>query len=394
MLQHVGESADLFCGHTRLQPHETTTAISICVRCHLYAVVREVAYFSCCLAFSDWCLVLRKVSQQRVLTGGDNLAQLAYGYFNAVYSDPEFKVSEAESQKNHWSYGTDHTGLMNELAAICSESAYASDIIRSTKHKILGVNIDGMVMVNYRAIEPSLRPGPYVTLRDGQFSFQGEQRLLFVASIYGGSSYFGCEVDIDNQLAPFDHFPGMVLSVKASLQKDAIRMQHTISYESSEDSEDVMSLEIDVPVLDISDGLQSLHLIPSCTHEFETPLQVTKLQASDNADSVHRPKSYWKDSVGDLWQVRDTLKFETFDFDDDCFPRAFNIFHLYPVKANALGQWAAVAFIQNQRKESRIKNGGTYLQQKACLACTGDYVRAQLSTNDHYDICIISAGKG
>jgi len=393
MLQHMDKSADHFCEHTRLQPSEITTAFSICVRCHLYAVVREVAYFSCCLVFSDWYLGLRKISQQRVRTGGDNLAQISYGYFNAVYGDPDFKVSEPELQKNNWSYGTDHVGLVNELAAICSESAYASDLIRSSKHKFLGVNIDGMVMVNYRAIESSLQPGPCVIVRDGQFSLQGEQRPLLVASIYGGSSSFGCEVDIKNQLAPFDHFPGMALSVKASLQRDAIRMQHTVSYESSEDSEDWMSLEIDVPVLVISDGLQSLHLIPSCTHGFETPLQVSEVQVYDNADGVHQPKSYWKDSVGDLWQIRDTLKFETIDFDNQGLPRAFNIFHLYPVKNNALAQWASVALAQNQRKESQIRHGGMYLQQKACLACTGDYVRAQLSKNDHYDICIIMAGK-
>lgn len=171
MFQEGANSAAQDCKHTKLQPSEITTAFSICVRCHLYAVVRELAYFSCCLAFSVWYLGLRKICQQRVLTGGDKLAQISYSYFNSVYNDPECKISESELQQHVWSYGTDRAGLANELAAICSDSAYASDLIQSNKHKFLGVNIDGMLMVSYRAIEPSLRPGHALSYGTASFLF-------------------------------------------------------------------------------------------------------------------------------------------------------------------------------------------------------------------------------
>ncbi|KAF2239186.1 hypothetical protein EV356DRAFT_502172 [Viridothelium virens] len=382
MLQDTDQSTIHRCGHTRLQPREITTPFSICLRCHLYDVVREIAYFSSSLVFSDWYLAFKKVSHRRLLTGGDSLAQLAYTGFGDLYDSPGSKELHIEGFNE-----TGLVGLANELAAICSDSAYASDLIQSNKHKFLGISIDGTLMVNYRAIEPNLRPGPWLILRDGQFSLHGEQRSLLVASLHHGSSSCGHGENIKNPITPTDLFPRIILSVKASLQRDTIRMQYTVSYESKGDNGGSMRFEMDVPVLNISDGLQVLHVGPSCPHRFEAPLQVSEVRKDDDSDDTGQSKSYFRDSVGNLWQIRDTLQF-------DALRRSFAVFHLYPAKGNAVAQWASVALAGYLLKRYQtFKHNGLYLQQKACLACTADYTKAHLGTSETYDACIITAGK-
>jgi hypothetical protein len=53
MLQHVDVEPYDRCRHSKLQPQELGGTPSICVRCHLFDVIREVAYFSTSLVFTD-----------------------------------------------------------------------------------------------------------------------------------------------------------------------------------------------------------------------------------------------------------------------------------------------------------------------------------------------------
>jgi hypothetical protein len=75
------------CKHVLIQLREVTAGLSICVRCHLYDIAREISFLACSLGFSDWHLSLREVSHRRIVTGGDRLSKDAYDLFLRVYSN-------------------------------------------------------------------------------------------------------------------------------------------------------------------------------------------------------------------------------------------------------------------------------------------------------------------
>jgi hypothetical protein len=395
MLAHVDEKPHELCSHTRLQPKELKVLPSFCPRCHLLDVTQDVAYVSSCLVFSDWHLSFRKIAQGRLRTGGDILSQFAHTYFRNVYSDSQLTLSENEIHASSHSYGNDRVGLAIEIAQICAETSYAVDLIQSSRHKFLGVNIDGILLIEYRAVEPSLQAGPRLILREGEFSLHGDRRPLLVANRHGGSSYLGSAVEVKTQIQPFNHFPGATLSVDASLQRDAIRMHYTFKHESDDGTEGYRDLEVDILVLDIIVGLESLLVTAPCSHAFREPLYVTRIEM--NADGpASEKKIYLKDSTNCLWQIRDILTDSGVrSIPADRSP-SLSVHNLYPVENNPLGQWASVAFSQQKvdPSDTHSERGLIILQRQACLACTRDQIKQILMSDVSHplEICIIAAG--
>lgn len=390
MLHHPNDKTHRSCSHVMLQPPELPTSFSVCVRCHLYDVIREIAFFSSSLVFSDWHLGLRKVSHRRLSTGGDYLSQEAYKFFHGIYQDRDGQNARQSPRVR------ETIPLAEHLTTICSGSEHSMDVVRSNQHKFLGLDIDGILMINYRAVEHSLRPGPVFLLRDGEFSLHGERRSLLIASSMLGSSSFGCEVKESSELRPFNHFPNANLSLNASLQREAIRLKYTFSFEGYDNDDDLKSLEIDIPVLAIADGLNNLYTTPSCSHGYKTPLAVTmvRLREENSPSFSPNPTVCFLDAEGKLWQVRDTLTCDRRRTDSESAPQFGGATHLYPVDNNPIAAWASVALAEHQTqtwKHPPVR----LLQQRACLSCTRAYAQAVEDTNrgQPRDIFIISAGE-
>lgn len=141
---HRPNEAHVHCIHDVIQPREVTTTFSICVRCHLYDIVREISLLACSLVFSDWHLGLRKISHRRLATGGDRLSQDAFDLFLEVYADH----GREEVQRPPNIFLLEHIPLAKDLAAICSGSSRSEDLIQSNQHKFLGLDIDGVLMIS------------------------------------------------------------------------------------------------------------------------------------------------------------------------------------------------------------------------------------------------------
>jgi hypothetical protein len=394
MIRHVDQEPHPYCSHVRLQPSELSHLPSYCPRCTLFEVTREMAYFSSCLVFSDWHRSFRKISVRRLMPGADDLAQTAHSLFRLAYADDQHGIADDVRRNLLRSDRDERVVLAQEVAQICSESRYAYDLIRSHKHKFLGINVDGVLLIEYRAIEPSLQEGPRLILCEGEFRLSGDRRPLLVTSDHSsGASSYNCAVNTMTILQPFDHFQGGALSVRAALRKDAIEMHYTFAHEG-ENEGNFRDLEVDVPVLDIITGLPSLLVSERCEHGYQEPLAVSKVQIGADSDDTKKI-TCWKDPADSLWHIQDTLyTFLTSAMPDSAQGNHLSIFQLYPVENNRLGQWVSVAFAQKERKRDSTNFGLTIFQRQACLGCIRDRAK-QILNNEPYRpeaICIIAGG--
>ena len=198
-------------------------------------------------------------------------------------------------------------------------------------------------------------------------------------------------------LQPFDHFEGAVLSVRGALQKNAIELHYTFTY-NGEDGGNLGTLEASIPVLDIITGLQSLLVAEHCEHAYQEPLLVNKVQiGADNTDT--ETIICWKDQTNSLWHIQDTLyRSLAGRMPDSAQGNDLSMFHLYPVENNPLGQWASIAFAQKERKEQEadVYCGLTILQRQACLGCIRDRAKQVLEYDKTHamTVCIIAGGRG
>jgi hypothetical protein len=396
MYEHVDQELHRFCSHVKLQPHELKHLPSYCPRCSLFYVTQEVAYFSSCLVFSDWHLNFRKISVRRLKPGGDSLSQLAYDHFKDVYADSQPAVTNDVMRSLLHSPPDDRVALAEEIAQICCGSRYSFDLIRSNQHKFLGINLDGVLLIEYGAIEPSLQEGPRLILREGEFSLGGDRRSLLVTSPFSGSSYYGCAVNVKNVLQPFNHFEGASLFVRASLQKDAIEMHYTFTHEAEDEEGNPRDLEVDVPVLDVITGLRSLLVTKPCEHECKEPLLVNQVRIGVDGENGEKV-IYWKDSTNSFWHIQDTLiRHGTSGGPNSPRENRSPTIQFYPVENNPLGQWASVAFAQRDLKQCEANSSCslTILQRQACLECTRDRSKQVLAydTNHATTVCIIAGG--
>jgi hypothetical protein len=148
------------------------------------------------------------------------------------------------------------------------------------------------------------------------------------------SSSFNCEIQEAPELMPFNHFPEAELILNVSLQRDATKFQYTFSFESEDEVVDLMSLEVDVPVIDLSYGLRNLYRTPACPHGYRNPIQVTQVQAQTT-----QRQCFWRDEYDHFWLIRDTLTLDPEDprLSISSSPRCIN--HMFPVDGNPITGW-------------------------------------------------------
>ncbi|KAI1370494.1 hypothetical protein F4677DRAFT_465192 [Hypoxylon crocopeplum] len=60
------------------------------------------------------------------------------------------------------------------VVALLSGARIVWDRLEIPKQKLVGVDLDGMLLVSYRAVKPGLKPGPVFIIRNGRFSLEEE----------------------------------------------------------------------------------------------------------------------------------------------------------------------------------------------------------------------------
>ncbi|KAL9115417.1 MAG: hypothetical protein Q9227_000738 [Pyrenula ochraceoflavens] len=395
MIAHKDQQYD-GCGHEKLQPKELEYLPRFCVRCRLLLVVANLSWISSILAFTDWSESFKRVSIARLmdLPGNENIARLQSQMSRK--SRPEFSpwspdLEDSKNIPNELSLHRD--SLAQQISQLCSGSFYAEDVIQSNQHKFLGVNVDGMLLIDYRAVEQSLKPGPIFLIREGDFSLHGDRRPILTCSrneIWHGSTD---EKGKFTSLKPWNQFEGRLsLSTGASLRRDSIELHYTIAYKPSHPIEDESFIEGEVKVLNIMPALESLLITQPCQHPPETSLPVTRVEVEQNSDESDESVILWKDDESNFWQIEENLLGKTLDNPGQ------NVTHYMPVANNQLAQWAAMAFQlrkwarQIGDKDDRTTFDAMILQDRACLACTRyqAYWRSSRERPRPKNICIIS----
>lgn len=365
MLEHVDEPIYELCSHAKVQPNEMNQLPTLCVRCALYNVVRYISFISSCLLFTDWARSFKKISIQSLPIGREFLAQRALKYFEEIYDTPkDFETPELDRNYVSGKNPSLRGDLGAEICQICCGSPYGLNLIDSNSESFLGANLDGVLLIDFRALEPSLRAGPIFMLREGDFRLGEERRPLLITPSSGGSSYSDPDMPFES-IMPSDHFKGASLSVSASLSKAAIQLRYTFIFEDLEStSGDFRGLEVDVPVASVLPGLEFMQTTIPCSHSFHEPLVVSKV--------VQGWDSYWKDNSGTLWSTQHQRQ----GGNKSKLPQ--NYMRLHSVLNNSLAQWAFLAESENKRQLTSINKSNVFrepvflLQQQTCLSCTRD----------------------
>lgn len=146
-----------------------------------------------------------------------------------------------------------------------------------------------------------------------------------------------------------------------------------------------MSLEVDVPVVDLPRGLQNLYTTPACPHGYRNPIQVVQVQPQ-----MSQRQCLWRDAHEHYWLIRDTLTLDLEEPSMSTSASPLRINHLFPVDSNPIAGWAAVALA-----DLRTFQTVGLLQQKACLSCTLTYADELMvnGSRESQAVFIFSAGE-
>jgi hypothetical protein len=143
-----------------------------CVRCQLEITALGITYRASCLAFTDWSRSYRQMAIRGASTGRK--------YFEWIYHrkfrGPALEALSAQSPSEKLTLNREVLGM--ELLPMCAGTRVANDLLELPKNKFVGADFDGMLLIDYRAVEPSLEPGPIFIIREGEFSLGGERRSV------------------------------------------------------------------------------------------------------------------------------------------------------------------------------------------------------------------------
>ena len=365
MLRHNGEQYR-FCCHDKLQPVELETLPSFCIRCRLLHASMELSYSASTLAFTDWADNLKQISSRRILFNETVLQGLSLQHVFRAVSDYATLNSGTVGEIALEDLKTDRVSLAQQTLAVCSGSSYSADIIRSNKHKFLGVNVDGVLLIDYRAIETSILEGPVFLLREGVFTLAGDERLVMTGTRNHGSQYSSEVLEI-SALQPMNRFEDYLkLSVQGALLKDSIQVSYLLEFDPPIESDDERSLEADVTVLNILPSLAALRVTYPCDHPASTPIGVSKVSLESDVDGQ---VVFWKDAEGSFWRIEEKLCGIRMRVPTEV---AASVCDYIPVARNHLAQWAAISSLRRTEETQYC----CFVQDVACLACTR--LRAEL----------------
>ena len=371
MISYVGEIHE-HCNHQKLRPLEMKISPLFCLQCRMLAVVVTVAYISSTLAFTDWADHFKMLSSTFFRTvDGENFAVTFPGFSELVDWEPGRRPGAIDPTETS-DLALDHVSLARQVCKLCSGSLHAEDIITSNQHKFLGLNIDGMLLILYRAIETTLLPGPVLVVREGDFSLYGDRRPVLSGNDLRALEDYHDEEQLFDTMAPWNKFANHLrLSVTATLLKESIQLNYRLDYFHTDGSRKNHTLSAYIPILQIPQGLDWLYVTSACQHSARRPVNVTKVAVNDD---FGLPLSAWSDDTNGLWLIHAAiLSYMAPNFSGMSDPVCYYL----PVANNHLAQWAATASLIDKigvDAQSKI-DSVAILQDKACLACTRDQAK-------------------
>ena len=349
-------------GSPILQPEELLHVPQFCVRCQLQSAILSVAYRASCLAFTDWAEESRQMC----------LGAASYGrkYFSTVFSRPleeqtgNNSPAPPQHSVNNATLNPEILGM--ELATFFTGSGLALQRLEIPKRKFIGVDLDGILLISYRAVEPSLRPGPVFIIREGQFSLGGEHRPVVrevpfyvnLASTRQGTTLSNVGDNSTAALEPVNFYPRAKRSpsVEASLSRDAIHLNFIANLDDH--------TNVQVRVGDILNNLSFLRVTTRCCHSFDALLSV---RTEPLSNTMGKETRWARDGSGNLWTIP-CIPEPLSSNEDPLTEGATTLVYYFPVAGNPLAQWLSIA------NASDIANGPIahmyILQRECCLACT------------------------
>ena len=250
---------------------------------------------------------------------------------------------------------------------MCTGTRTAYDQLELSTKSYLGADFDGMLLIDYRAFEPSLEPGPVFIIRDGEFSFCGERRSLvreapFYVKWYTRPPSYDIKSTRNTiELRPSNNFPQAFLRVEAALRKDSISLNYVLNLQDGSGGQET------VAVGKILDNLHQFKVTTPCAHPVDTPLPVRKAPLSDD---IQEKNSWFRDDSGSLWRV---VEVPSGHRESDREKDQLALLYLHPTSNKPLAQWVVLS---NCRTHADPSVTLYYLfQLNTCLSCTGEEAR-------------------
>jgi hypothetical protein len=319
--------------------------------------------------FSDWASSFRKISVSAFRGYFPEQHYHSFFYWN-FFSDPEFCEKNGIKPfggppKFKGICCNEPQYLTRIISCICGEEM-ANDSSVAHASRFLGINLDGVLLIENASLDASLQGNPRFVIRDGDFSLNGDRRSIVTSNMdlgHGTSPTRWIEVGMAVQ--PSNMFSNGLLNISALLSKDAITLRYKIRKQ-----ERLLHLEEEVDIFRILDNLQRLVISRPCPHEWKARA-VSKLIADletgersvmqtnewgDGWDNSKVRSWYWKDD-GSVWIMRRRLYEPCPELDGQL------VFHLFPVLANPSFQWALASFAGGYPDDTLV------LQRQTCLDC-------------------------
>jgi hypothetical protein len=332
------------CLHAFLKLPELSLPPAFCPRCQLLNCVLALAYYTSHLVFSDWAQCFRKIS-------------------TSALSIPDWRANEHFRLAFHhcetFRDANHHTQIITQLCC-GSTDKWLLDVYQG---QFIGLNLDGVLLIENAALDPSLRGNPRFVIREGEFSFNGDRRSLLVHQRACGPSVIVRETGSPTMpIQPSSLFKCASLKVWAALRRDAIALRYALQNIDTHGTLRESGLEVDVDIHKVIDGLRRLLVSRECSHDPMAPHPALGAVLGKSDDEAKNDVGYLKDTIGNVWFIRDALVEPILG----SLAEGVVAFHLFPVLGKSLGQWTSTAFnwsSQDCRRPSLV------LQGRTCLTC-------------------------
>jgi hypothetical protein len=355
------------CTHGFLWPSEMEDRPFFCVRCRITTAIQNVAYLSSTLAFTDW---------------GDHFCMLSARWFNEEirYISPWWRplmswtVGMAPSGLSGFPatmMGLDHNSLAYQVGALCSGSAQGYPKALNNRDRFLGIDIDSMLLILYRAIETSLRPGPVLIIRSGEFNLQGDRRTVLTEQYSIPIRKRREPVDLGSGsntliVAPRDEFVDSRLTMRVTLLKESIELRYTVETPTLDP---VLNTWGFVSVVHVQKMLLHLGMASPCSHSIDEPISLTRVPSERCRLAPPHQGPSWRDSANRLWLAELGLSSSEMAKED---VGDHSICHYSPTTGNHLAQWAVACHLTWVVRPKDATKNVFVLQDSACLRCTLD----------------------
>jgi hypothetical protein len=320
--------------------------------------------------FSDWASSFRKISVSALR--GYFPEQHYHSFFDwNFFSKPEFcekyDIRHLDRPPKFKGVSCNEPQYLSRIISCICDEEMGNDTSVAHASRFLGINLDGVLLIENASLDTSLQGNPRFIIRDGDFSLNGDRRSIVTSNMDLGHRASPTRwIEVGMAVQPSNMFSNGLLNISALLSKDVITLRYTIRKQ-----ERLVGLEEDVDIFRILDNLQRLVISRPCPHKWKAPRARSELitdsetgehsvtqseEWGDGWDNSKVRSWYWKDD-GSIWIMRRRLYEPYRELDGQL------VFHLFPVLANPCFQWALASFA------GRYPDVTLVLQGQTCLDC-------------------------